>query len=165
VAALLIAFAPVPDMLVSGDGRHVGIVTEGGRLLVLREGRSSYARDNLLELAGLEGEPVPLESWDGAQCSREFCVVTLQRGGRDWHLLMARGLELVTERALAAACERADIVIADRYLPRSCEPRWLKADRRMLDETGGLSIDLEHGKVTTVADGQGEHGWWRGKGS
>ncbi|HEX9806822.1 MAG TPA: ComEC/Rec2 family competence protein, partial [Alteraurantiacibacter sp.] len=100
VAALLIAFAPVPDMLVSGDGRHVGIVTEGGRLLVLREGRSSYARDNLLELAGLEGEPVPLESWDGAQCSREFCVVTLQRGGRDWHLLMARGRELVTERAL-----------------------------------------------------------------
>jgi competence protein ComEC len=162
VAALLIAFAPVPDMLVSGDGRHVGIVTEGGRLLVLREGRSSYARDNLLELAGLEGEPVPLESWDGAECSREFCVATLQRGGRDWHLLMARSRELVTERALAAACERADIVIADRYLPRSCEPRWLKADRRMLDETGGLSIDLERARVTTVADGQGEHGWWRG---
>jgi competence protein ComEC len=75
---------------------------------------------------------------------------------------MARGRELVTERALAAACERADIVIADRYLPRSCEPRWLKADRRMLDETGGLSIDLERARVTTVADGQGEHGWWRG---
>ena len=158
-AALLMALAPRPDVLVSGDGRHVGITTEDGRLVLLRPG-SEYARENLFELAGLEGEPVPLESWSGGSCSRDFCVASIERDGREWHLLMARSRELVTERALAAACERADIVIADRRLPRSCEPRWLKADRRMLERTGGLSIRLAQEEVTTVADSQGEHGWW-----
>ena len=76
---------------------------------------------------------------------------------------MSRIRDIVEERALAAACERSDIVIADRYLPRSCRPRWLKADRRLLDRTGGLAIDLSNAHYTTVAEGQGEHGWWRGK--
>jgi competence protein ComEC len=74
---------------------------------------------------------------------------------------MARSSELVTERALAATCDRADIVIADRGLPRSCKPRWIKADRRMLRDTGGLAISLKQPKIRTVAQGQGEHGWWR----
>ena len=80
-AALLIGFAPRPDVLVSGDGRHVGITTEDGRLVLLRPG-SDYARENLFELAGLEGEPVPLESWSGGSCSRDFCVASIERGGR-----------------------------------------------------------------------------------
>ena len=53
-------------------------------------------------------------------------------------------------------------MIADRYLPRACRPRWLKADRRMLDESGGLAIDLARERVTTVAASQGAHGWWQG---
>ncbi len=44
-----------------GDGRHVGIVGEDERLLVLRDTDSDFTRDNLLELAGVEGEPVPLD--------------------------------------------------------------------------------------------------------
>ena len=63
--------------------------------------------------------------------------------------------------ALAAACERSDIVIAARWLPRPCRPRWIKADRNMLGRTGGLAIYLNEGRVVTVAAGQGRHGWWR----
>ncbi|MCB2084906.1 MAG: ComEC/Rec2 family competence protein [Sphingomonadaceae bacterium] len=163
VATILLLVKPVPDVLVSGDGRHVGIAGEGDTLLVLRESRSDYAKDNLLELAGVEGEPIALADWPGAQCSRDFCVIDLERGGRSWSLLMSRSRDIVEERVLAAACERSDIVIADRYLPRSCSPRWLKADRRLLDRTGGLAIDLSNAHYTTVAEGQGEHGWWRGK--
>lgn len=161
--ALLIA-TPVPDILVSNDGRHVGITGEDERLLVLRDTRSSFTRDNLLELAGVEGEPFPIAEWPGARCSPDFCTITLTRGGRDWHILMSRSRDIVAERALAAACERADIVVSDRWLPRSCEPRWLKADRRMLEETGGLAILLdEEASFTSVAESQGEHGWWRGR--
>ncbi|MGB3752813.1 MAG: ComEC/Rec2 family competence protein [Parerythrobacter sp.] len=162
IATVLFLIKPLPDVLVSDDGRHIGIVGEGDRLLVLRESRSGYAKDNLLEMAGLAGEPVPIVDWPGARCSAEFCVLTLERGGRDWSLLMSRNRELVEEQALAAACERADIVISDRYLPYSCRPHWLKADRRMLAYSGGLAIDLSSKTVTSVADGQGEHGWWRG---
>jgi competence protein ComEC len=162
VATALLLTTPVPDLLVSGDGRHVGITGEGDRLLVLRESRSDFSKDNLLELAGMEGEPLVLAEWPGARCSPEFCVIALQRGGRDWQVLMSRNRQIVTERALAAACERADIVVSDRWLPRTCRPRWLKADGRMLADTGGLAIVLDGQQVSAVADSQGEHGWWRG---
>jgi len=78
---------------------------------------------------------------------------------------MARNNDFIEERALAAACDRSDIVVAARYLPRSCRPRWLKADRRYLDSHGGLALDLEARRIVDVASGQGAHGWWRGAGS
>tara|TARA_B100001057_G_C22348596_1_gene756133 strand:- start:382 stop:648 length:267 start_codon:yes stop_codon:yes gene_type:complete len=80
---------------------------------------------------------------------------------RNWTILVARNRDLVAERALAAACQRADIVIAERYLPRSCRPRWLKIDRLFLQREGGTAIYLSSRKVATVAQDQGEHGWWR----
>ena len=133
LATAMLLATPVPDILITGDGRHVGVTGEDDRLLVLRDTRSSFTRDNLLELAGVEGETVPLADWPGARCSRDFCTLTLERGSRDWHILMSRSSDIVAERALAAACERSDIVVSERWLPRSCEPRWLKADPRHLE--------------------------------
>lgn len=164
IAALLVAFAPVPDILISGDGRHVAVTGEGAQLLVLRQSRSDYARENLLEMAGMDGDPIALSQWPGAECSRDFCVLTIERAGRRWSLLMARSRNMVEERALAAACERADIVVADRWLPSGCKPRWLNADRDLLDRAGGLAIYLPEERIASVADSQGEHGWWRGAG-
>ena len=163
LGVLLLVATPTPDVLISGDGRHVGIAGEDERLLMLRDSRSDYARDNLLEMAALEGEPVPLDRWPEARCSRDFCVLTIERGGESWSLLMARSRDMVEERALAAACDRADIVVADRFLPRSCQPRWLKADRRLLERTGGLALYLDEPRMTAVAESQGEHGWWQGE--
>ena len=163
--ALLLA-TPVPDLLISSDGRHVGItganIDGDKRLLVLRETRSEFTRDNLLELAGVSGEPVVLADWPGARCSADFCAIGIERGGRTWQVLMARSRNRIEESALAAACARSDVVVAERWLPRSCRPRWLKADGRMLAESGGLAIVLDGQKVSTVAHSQGEQGWWRG---
>lgn len=168
IATVMTLLTPVPDILVSGDGRQAGItISESGgerRLLSLRDSRSDYARDNLIELAGVKADPVPLSEWPDARCSDAFCTLVIERGGRDWVLLMGRSRDRVEERGLASACARADIVIADRFLPRSCRPRWLKADRRLLSETGGLSINLENRTITTVAAREGQHGWWRGGG-
>ncbi len=162
LAALSLTLLRPPDMLVSGDGRHAGITgAVDGKLLVLREGRSSYARDNLTEIAGMAGETVAMADWPGARCSRDFCAVDLARKGRTWHLLFARGFDPVAERDLAAACDVSDVVIAARWLPRSCRPRWLKADRTMLEQSGGLAIDLANRRIETVAGGEGRHGWWR----
>nr|WP_265558116.1 ComEC/Rec2 family competence protein [Qipengyuania spongiae] len=161
IAALFLAATPTPDVLVTRDGRHVGIVREDGGLLTLRYSRSTYARDNLHELAGVETDPVLMSEWPGARCSPDFCVILLERGKRTWTLLMARSNNLIEERALAAACDQVDIVVADRFLPRSCRPRWLKADRRFLAREGGLSIYLDEPRLVSVAETQGEHGWWR----
>lgn len=160
-AAFLLFATPVPDVLISCDGRNVGITTPDGDLISLRESRSTYARDNLIELAGVETEPIPITQWQGAQCSSEFCVIDIDRDGRTWTLMLARNRELIEERALAAACERADIVVADRWLPASCNPRWLKADRNLLERTGGLAINLSSETMQTVAERQGDHGWWQ----
>lgn len=152
-----------PDILVSGDGHHVGITGESeGELLVLRDSRSDFARDNLTELAGMNGAVRTLADWPGARCSRDFCTIELDRAGRTWRLLISRSHDRVPERELAAACDRSDIVISERWLPRSCRPAWLRADRRLLERTGGLAIDLARRHVATVAATQGSHGWWRG---
>lgn len=159
---LLLTQVRAPDLLISGDGRHVGITGMAEEeLLVLRESRSDFTRDNLTESAGMNGQTLLLEDWPGARCNRDFCAVMIERDGRHWQLLIGRGTDYVSERGLAAACERADIVIAPRYLPYSCRPRWIKADRRMLDQSGGLSIDLTKGQVRSVADDQGQHAWWK----
>ncbi|AOL23459.1 competence protein ComEC [Erythrobacter litoralis] len=167
LATVMLIATPIPDILIGREGRHVGItmVTPEGerRLLSLRDTRSSYSRDNLLELASVTAEPIPLAEWPGARCSRSFCVIGIERGGRTWTLMMARNRDRIEERRLAAACAQADIVVADRFLPRSCRPAWLKADRKLLLRSGGLALDLDEGRMTSVAEGQGQHGWWRGE--
>jgi competence protein ComEC len=157
----LIALRP-PDVLVSGDGRYVGITGESdAELLVLRQSRSGFATENLQEMAGMAGRTRLMADWPNARCNRDFCTIELRRGARTWRLLLSRGRDRVEERAIAAACDRSDIVIADRWLPRSCRPSMLKADRSLLERTGGLTIDLANGRIRTVAADQGEHGWWK----
>jgi competence protein ComEC len=154
-------FAPVPDILVARDGRDIGITGEGDQLLVLRRGEGGYAQDSLLEIAASAAAPVALGDWTGARCTEDFCALELDRGGRNWRLLVSRSRNLVEERALAAACEKADIVISDRYLPRACRPAWLRLDRRFLQREGGTAIYLAQERLDTVAERQGAHGWWR----
>lgn len=166
IATVMLLSTPVPDILISRDGRHVGITmpnvgASGSRLVSLRDTRSDYARENLMELASVKSDPIPMADWPSARCTSEFCAMTVTRAGRNWELLMTRNNMRVEERALAAACERADIVIADRWLPRSCQPRWLKADGKFLEQSGGLAIVLGNQSIARVADYQGKHGWWR----
>ena len=164
IATLMVLATPVPDILISRDGRHVGITMptkQGSQLLSLRDTRSDYARENLMELASVKSNPIPMEDWPDAVCSTEFCSLRVSRDGRDWDVLMARNNIRVEERALAAACERADIVVADRWLPMSCRPKWLKADGKFLARSGGLAIVLADQRIQTVSDHQGQHGWWR----
>lgn len=153
--------APAPDILVTGDGQQVGIAEQGSDLLVLRQGRGSYVRDSLLELAGMDGEVTVLDEWPGARCSPDFCVATVVRKDRRFVLLMARTRSYIDEMELATACEKADIVIASRRLPMACRPRMIKADRGLLSRTGGISINLASGDVRSVAQTQGHHGWYR----
>jgi competence protein ComEC len=68
---------------------------------------------------------------------------------------------MVPVDALKRACAEADIVVSDRRLPAACRPRWLKADRPMLERSGGLAITLGGApRVTTVAAGD-RHPWIR----
>jgi competence protein ComEC len=161
LASIAAMATPQPDILVMADGAQVGVVDEEGSVISLRDSSSGFVRDNLMELSGSMVEPVLISTSPKARCSADFCSVTLVRQGRPWHILMARNRMRVEERALHAACERSDIVIAARWLPQSCKPRWLKLDRDYLSREGGVAISLAAQSVRTVAQGEGRHGWWR----
>lgn len=150
---------PPPDILITGDGRHLALRTGDHRIGLLRERAGDYVRGLLGEAAGFQGEAPALESLSGTRCGPDLCVAEVERGGRRWRLLATRSPYFVDVAAMSRACADADIVVSDRGLPRTCRPRWLKADRDLLSRTGGLAITLAPASVESVAMHVGRHPW------
>ena len=150
---------PMPDLLITGDGRHVAFSNGQGGIALLRGSAGDYIRDMLGENAGTEQEASAISEARNARCSADICMVQLNRGGRIWTIGATRSGYYVPSLELAAFCRRTDIMISDRWLPASCRPRWLKIDRQSLKQTGGLSIDLAAEKVRTVAAQTGHLPW------
>ena len=160
----LVAWSAVrtPDILIAGDGRHVGITGLGPDLVVLSPGQGHFARDTLLEVSGMTGTTHALEDWPGARCGHDFCALALDRHGRRTIVLIARSHRRVMDEGLAQACAQSDIVIADRVLPAVCRPRQILADGALLARTGGMTIDLGHGTIHTVSETIGNRPWQHG---
>jgi competence protein ComEC len=157
IAAMLAA--PRPDVLITGDGKHLALVGKGGQIALLRSRAGDYVRDALGETAGINAEPIEMERWPGTNCNPDACIIQIERAGRAWTLLATRTIYAIPAMELAAACRRVDIVVSDRWLPNSCQPKWLKLDRDFLGETGGLSIDLTTPRVMTVAQSTSGSPW------
>jgi competence protein ComEC len=84
----------------------------------------------------------------------------LRSDGREWRLLATRSAYRIDWDAFTTACASADIVVADRRLPRGCRPRWLKLDSEALRRTGGLAIYLgKRPRVDSVAARVRDHPW------
>ena len=157
VGALL---TPAPDLLVTGDGRHLAIADGKGVPLLLRDRAGDYVRDLMSEAAGLDEEPGALEASPLTHCSRDACVAVVNRAGGSWRVLATRSSTRIEWQRIVAACAESDIVVSDRWLPRACAPRWLKLDRKALEQTGGVAITLgERPGVSTVAERVGRHPW------
>jgi competence protein ComEC len=158
-AAVALA-APAPDLLVTGDGRHLALRSPSGEVGILRSRAGDYVRDVLSESSGIEAELPDLDDIDGAACNDDACLVTLEKGGRTWRVLATRSKAMFEFEPLRRACAEADIVVSDRRLPVTCVPRWLKADRVLLARTGGLAVTLGAvPAVRTVASSVGKHPW------
>ena len=153
------ALAPWPDLLITGDGRHLAVVQDGTPL-ILRERAGDYVRSLLAEASGYDGDPGDLGSKPYSDCSNDACVALIDKGKTRWRLLATRSAYRIDWDAMTAACADADIAVSDRRLPRGCNPRWLKLDAPALRRTGGLAIYLgDRPRVESVADGVGEHPW------
>ena len=162
LATVQLALLRPADVLISGDGKNIGIVSpDGAGLMVLRQGRSGFAGQTMLELTGMTGRGALLETWPGARCNHDFCLIELARGGRSWRILVARNDAFIRYDEQARACAGVDIVIAPHKLFGPCHPAMLKADKVMLMRTGGIALDLVERRVRTVEDQEGEHPWWR----
>jgi competence protein ComEC len=159
IGALGAASAQTPDLLVTGDGRHLAVIRDGVPHM-LRERTGDYMRSLLGEAAGFDGEPYLLGGASFSACSRDSCVATFGRNGRDWRLLATRSSQRIDWERLVAACAGADVAVSERWLPRGCTPRWLKLDRDMLERTGGVALFVGGPpRIETVAERVGEHPW------
>lgn len=152
--------SPVPDLLVTGDGRHLAIVSSDGTPRMLRTRTGDFMRDILAESSGFDGEPVALEEAEFATCSRDSCVANVAADGRAWQVLATRSSDWLDWAEMVSACAQSDIVVSDRWLPRGCTPKWLKLDRKSLERTGGVAVYLKGSpRVETVAERVGRHPW------
>jgi competence protein ComEC len=160
LGALSALATPAPDLIVTGDGRHLALRTPDGALALLRPRAGAYVRDTLAEASGAEPDFLDLESLPAAACSEDSCVATIDRGGRRWRILATRSPVPLAWDQMIRACAAADIVVSNQTLPGACAPRWLRADLPFLRRTGGLAITLgDPPSVATVAEREGQHPW------
>ncbi|WP_267393241.1 MULTISPECIES: ComEC/Rec2 family competence protein [unclassified Sphingomonas] len=156
--ALWALTTPPPDLLVTGDGRHLAIRTPAG-LALLRDRAGDYTRSMLAENGGVDGEPMLLADQPAARCSRDLCITDVANGATSWRIMATRSAYPVPTEDLSSACANADIVVSERWLPRRCTPRWLRVDRPVLARTGGIAVTLATGKVATVRTPGDRHPW------
>jgi competence protein ComEC len=158
--AIAASLAPVPDLLVTGDGQHLALVREDGMPVLLRSRSGDFVRDLMSEASAYDGDPANLEEQRFARCSRDACIADIVEGKLAWRLLAIRSGEHIDWVSLTRACADADIVVADRRMPEGCKPRWLKLDRAALERSGGVAIFLrDQALIATVAEQLGNHPW------
>ncbi|WP_394653626.1 ComEC/Rec2 family competence protein [uncultured Sphingomonas sp.] len=150
---------PAPDLIVTGDGRHLAVRMDDGQLAVLRERAGDYVRDLLAEGGGADGELPAIDDMPTARCNADLCLARLERGGRVWRVLATRSGYHIEAAALVAVCRSVDVIVSERRLPRTCLPRWLKLDRPSLRRSGGVAVGFAGPWVRRVADDAGAHPW------
>ncbi len=159
IGAAAAATAPFPDLLVTGDGRHLAVI-DHGTPYILRDRAGDYVRSLFAEASGFDGDPDILDAQPASDCSHDSCIAWLRKEDREWRVLATRSATRIGWKEFTSACAAADIVVSDRRLPRGCTPRWLKLDRETLGRTGGLAIYLGgQPRVDSVAERVGAHPW------
>jgi competence protein ComEC len=156
--ALWALATPAPDLLVTGDGRHLAVRTPAG-LALLRDRAGDYTRSMLAENGGVDGEPLLLADQPAARCSPDLCITDIRHGDASWRVMATRSVYPVPKEDMSAACAGADIVVSERWLPRGCTPRWLRLDKPTLARTGGVAVTLAAGRVATVRTPGDRHPW------
>ncbi|MCW3837763.1 ComEC/Rec2 family competence protein [Sphingomonas canadensis] len=146
---------PAPDLLVTGDGRHLAVRAADGGMALLRDRAGDYVRGMLGENGGVDDALGSLAEQPWARCSRDICL--FDAGGR--RIVATRSSYMLRWEAMAAVCRSADIVVSDRRLPQGCAPRWLKLDRETLAHTGGVAIRFADGEVRSVRTPGDRHPW------
>lgn len=159
IGAFWAVSTPPPDLLVTADGRHLALRTIDGEIALLRDRAGDYTRMMLAENGGFDGEPGLLSEHRFARCSRDLCIADRVIAGRQWRIVATRSAYLLPATDLIAACRGADIVVSERRLPSRCQPRWLRLDRPMLAQTGGVAITLATRQVVTVRQPDDRHPW------
>ena len=158
--AVLLA-QPRPDLLVTGDGRHIAAALPDGSYALLRDRAGDYVHDAMAEAAGVDAPLGALTDLDHVECNRDFCRWSHGEGAARRIILASRGRDRIDGADMAAACAAADVVISDRWLPRECVGRWITIDRDSLAQSGGLALYLGEKPKAVASLATGDAHPWR----
>jgi len=132
-AALWAARAPQPDILVSADGRNVGVRGADGRLHLMHATKGSRDAFLLKEWLASDADArtaVDASLTSGVSCDDLGCVMQATGGG-----LVAQALR---PEALSDDCERAALIVTLQQAPASCAASVIDADR--LRRQGAMAL-------------------------
>ena len=121
---------PQPDILISGDGHHIGVRGKDGRLHLMRTSRDAFLLKEWLAADADARQPVDPSLPEGVSCDEAGCVAQLADGA-----LVALALR---PDALADDCERAALVVTARQPPPACPPPVIDLDR--LRRQGAMAL-------------------------
>jgi competence protein ComEC len=159
IGAFAAAFTPAPDLLVTGDGMHLAIVSNG-KPAILRDRAGDFIQQLLAENSGYDGDPDFLSDAPFADCSSDSCIAEVRRPGQTWRVFATRSSYKLAWDDVVKACAESDIAVSDRRLPAGCTPKWLKLDAPTLRRTGGVAIYLDATpRMETVTGQLGQHPW------
>ena len=131
VLAVVWALAvPQPDVLVSADGRNVGVRGKDGRLHLLRTAKDAFLLKEWLAADADPRQPTDASLAEGVSCDEAGCVAQTAAGG-----LITLALR---PDALADDCERAALVVTMRQAPPSCASPLIDQDR--LRSQGAMAL-------------------------
>jgi competence protein ComEC len=133
MAALWAARTPQPDILISADGRHVGVRGGDGRLHVMHAVKGSKDSFLLKEWLAADADArtaADASLTEGVSCDDLGCVMQAAGGG-----LVAQATRA---DALADDCERAALIVTLRQPPASCAASVIDADR--LRRQGAMAL-------------------------
>ena len=158
VAVVISAAARPPDLIVSGDGRHMGVLRADGAMAMLRPHAGDFIRGMWRDFVGTE-QTLPLDEVGEANCGPDACVLLLTRGGRVWRVFATRSKRIIARPDMEAQCRAADVVVSERRLPPWCAPAWARFDARALERTGAVAVWLGDARVAAARTGEGAHPW------
>ncbi|KRR12920.1 competence protein ComEC [Bradyrhizobium valentinum] len=133
VAALWAARVPQPDILISADGRNVGVRGQDGKLRLMHAAKGS--RDAFLLKEWLAADADARTAADvsltaGVSCDDFGCVMQVAGGGFVAHAFKPE--------ALSDDCERAALIVTLRQAPAACAASVIDAER--LRRQGALAL-------------------------
>src|SRR4051794_36266629 len=161
MAALWAARVPQPDILISADGRNVGVRGQDGRLHLMHAVKGS--RDSFLLKEWLAADADARTSADasltaGVSCDDLGCVMQPAGGG-----LVAQAFR---PEALSDDCERAALIVTLRKAPASCAASVIDADRLrrqgamvLRRSRGGFVVGAGEARGGGPPGGPGGGGW------
>jgi len=121
---------PQPDILISADGRNVGVRGKDGRLHLMRTAKDAFLLKEWLAADADIRLPADSTLAEGVSCDDAGCVTEMADGG-----LVALALR---PDALADDCERAALLVTARQAPPACPPPVMSGDR--LRRQGAIAL-------------------------